>query len=118
MACKEKVCAWEPCGRIFVPNVGGQKYCCEHCKHESDKLRYRERNATAGGPKKVKKAKVKKTVPEKFEEDADMRDPISDKCDQNDPVYIPKPRCKLERDVLAARRAGMSYGQYMARGIR
>jgi hypothetical protein len=31
------------------------------------------------------------------------------------PSIIPKPRCKLERDVLAARKAGArSYGYYKA----
>lgn len=115
-ACKEKVCAW--CGLVFVPNRGGQKYCCEHCKHEAEKERYRLRNQTAGGPRKKAGKKQEgqpKELPLPMKEDAQMRDPFSERPAMNMPERFPQPRCKLERDVLEARKVGAkSYGYFMA----
>jgi hypothetical protein len=49
------------------------------------------------------------------EEDNDMKVLDGSKTRETMPSIIPKPRCKLERDVLAARKAGArSYGYYKA----
>ena len=115
MACKEKECA--QCGLIFVPNQGGKKYCCEHCKHEAEKARYRERNTTAGGPRKAngrKAKKVSKSVLGKQEEE-ELRDLFYERQAMTMPERYPAPRCQLEQDSIDVMRTGAkSYGYYKA----
>ena len=48
-------------------------------------------------------------------EDETMKDPFGGRARETMPSIVPRPKCQLERDVLAARKAGArSYGYYKA----
>lgn len=125
-----KVCKWDPCGKTFKTQSKGQDYCCDACRAAAVSDRGKKKREAAAEKRAAEKAKAPKkesaimrvTSPEKkpeahawAKEDEDMRDPLRERARETMPSIVPKPRCKLERDVLEARKAGAkSYGYYKA----
>lgn len=122
-----KVCALVKCGKTFETTNARQVYCCAACYEESrreaaaqrSKKRSEERKRAKAEPAKesllMRVGRPERLPDEVTEEDNDMKVLDGSKTREPMPSIIPKPRCKLERDVLAARKAGAkSYGYYMA----
>ena len=85
---KPKICAF--CGKIFIPTSRPQKYCDAKCRTGKDQ-----------SEKKSIRNEYNKSIEASFEIDP----------------YIPKenPNEDLVRIAAEARKAGMSYGQYVLR---
>ena len=124
-----KVCKWDPCGKTFETQSKGQEYCCDACRAAAVSDRGKKKRAAAAAERaaeKAKKPKKESTLmrvgpPEKIPEEHawakedDMRDPLKERTRETMPSIVPRPRCKLERDVLEARKAGARrYGYYKA----
>lgn len=126
-----KTCPY--CGKVFETVEKRQIYCCEEHRAAAARERAMQERAEARAEKEAL-AKQKKPEPQsallhvdapegnreahiwaKETEEKDMKGLDGAKARETMPSIIPKPRCKLERDVLAARKAGArSYGYYKA----
>lgn len=126
-----KTCSW--CGKAFTAKKSSQEYCCKECREaarakklEQERLERKARRAAekARGQEERPGLLMRIAEPDKEREahiwaketeGEDMKDPFGEKARETMPSIVPKPRCNLEKDVLAARRTGAkSYGYYMA----
>lgn len=126
-----KICPW--CGKAFTAQKSNQAYCCGECREAARAKRQEQERLEREALREAAKAEGRKEKPgllmridepdkereahiwAKETEGEDMKDPFGEKARETMPSIVPKPRCKLEKDVLAVRRTGAkSYGYYMA----
>lgn len=121
----KKVCPI--CGKEFETEIRTRAYCSDRCRWEAQKKRQKQWAAEdklrraleeANTPKESALIRVEEPVraPHEWAEGKeDGMQKFGEKARETMPSIVPRPRCKLERDVLAARKAGAkSYGYYKA----
>lgn len=83
------------CGKEFVPVTTNQTYCCAECRMESKRILAREKSKIINEERKIE---VKKRTEENEKKRSRSK----------------KPRLSIGEISVLARKAGMTYGQYVA----
>ena len=97
----KKVCA--VCGKSFETDCGARKYCSHECRKEAECRQYEERYA--------RKIAKKEPKPEK-EESRTKAEALAKEAEE---ARRKESMTRLAENGRAAREAGLSYGQYMAK---
>ena len=87
------------CGKEFVPVTTNQTYCCAECRMESKRIIAREKSKMINEERKIE-------VKKRNEENERKR------------IRSKKPRLSIGEISVLARKAGMTYGQYVAQMYR
>ncbi len=109
----KRICA--QCGQEFTPQHKDAKYCGDRCRSEAKRERSRLSAQRCAEKKRTERAAAAargEQIPCGQKGKREARLP----CENTGRAERPKkvtPRNQLERDVMAAQRAGMSYGKYM-----
>lgn len=113
----------ERCGKEFVRARKNQRFCGAQCQAAWNRETKRKlKDEAPKEPEEPLLVILEEEAPQDVEtEDEDMGElerMRGYRISANEPRIVPRPTCRLERDVLEARRAGAkSYGYYKARKL-